>query len=207
MGQKRILVVDDEAVLRELLADILAREGHQVDTACDGLAGCGKTGLLRPGQDDSSATMRITLPQEVRMRGDDRQQGAMYSYISPEARVPHDHPLRAIRGLVADCCVSCPRASRGCTPGSAGRRSRRSSCGPSSFNFGLGSAFGDARYSPEGSPARGRPLGLYPLLRALVERIAQGRAQGQLPRATIINAAAGHPTRPHDPRPPRLAVV
>jgi hypothetical protein len=33
------------------------------------------------------------------MRGDDRQQGAMYSYISPEARVPHDHPLRAIRGL------------------------------------------------------------------------------------------------------------
>jgi CheY-like chemotaxis protein len=37
MGQKRILVVDDEGVLRELLADILAREGHQVDTACDGL--------------------------------------------------------------------------------------------------------------------------------------------------------------------------
>jgi len=38
------------------------------------------------------------------------------------------------------------------------------------------------------------------------ERIAQGRAQAQLPRATIINAA-GNPTRPHDPRPPRLAVV
>ncbi len=37
MGQKRILVVDDGDVLRELLADILAREGHQVDTACDGL--------------------------------------------------------------------------------------------------------------------------------------------------------------------------
>src|SRR6476660_9391239 len=37
MGQKRILVVDDEDVLRELLADILAREGHQVDTACDDL--------------------------------------------------------------------------------------------------------------------------------------------------------------------------
>ena len=37
MGQKRILVVDDEDILRELLADILAREGHQVDTACDGL--------------------------------------------------------------------------------------------------------------------------------------------------------------------------
>jgi len=36
------------------------------------------------------------------MRGDDRQQGAMHSYISPEARVPHDHPLRVIRGLVDD---------------------------------------------------------------------------------------------------------
>ena len=34
------------------------------------------------------------------MRGDDRQQAAMFSYISPEARVPRDHPLRAIRGLV-----------------------------------------------------------------------------------------------------------
>jgi hypothetical protein len=36
MGQKRILVVDDEDVLRDLLAEILTREGHQVDTACDG---------------------------------------------------------------------------------------------------------------------------------------------------------------------------
>ena len=34
------------------------------------------------------------------MRGDDRQQAAMFSYISPEARVPRDHPLRAIRVLV-----------------------------------------------------------------------------------------------------------
>ena len=34
------------------------------------------------------------------MRGDDEQQGAIYSYISPEARVPQDHPLRAIRALV-----------------------------------------------------------------------------------------------------------
>ena len=34
------------------------------------------------------------------MRGDDQQQGAMYSYLSPEARVPQDHPLRAIRAMV-----------------------------------------------------------------------------------------------------------
>jgi len=44
------------------------------------------------------------------------------------------------------------------------------------------------------------------ILQKVQERIAQGRAQGQLPRATIINAA-GDPARPHDPRPPRLAVV
>jgi transposase len=31
------------------------------------------------------------------MRGEDRQQGDMFSYISPEQRVPKDHPLRAIR--------------------------------------------------------------------------------------------------------------
>lgn len=31
------------------------------------------------------------------MRGDDVQQSAMWSYLSPEARVPADHPLRAIK--------------------------------------------------------------------------------------------------------------
>jgi transposase len=34
------------------------------------------------------------------MRGDDPQQVAMFSYISPEDRVPPEHPLRAIRALV-----------------------------------------------------------------------------------------------------------
>ena len=34
------------------------------------------------------------------MRGDDRKQSAMFSYLSPEARVPQDHPLRAIRAMV-----------------------------------------------------------------------------------------------------------
>jgi len=31
------------------------------------------------------------------MRGHDHQQAAMFSYLSPEQRVPSDHPLRAIR--------------------------------------------------------------------------------------------------------------
>jgi transposase len=34
------------------------------------------------------------------MRGDDRQQGAMFSCISSEQRVPADHPLRPIRQMV-----------------------------------------------------------------------------------------------------------
>jgi len=36
------------------------------------------------------------------MRGDDREPGALFSYISTEARVPVDHPLRAMRLLVDD---------------------------------------------------------------------------------------------------------
>jgi transposase len=34
------------------------------------------------------------------MRGDDRQQSAMFSYLSREARMPQDHPLWAIRTIV-----------------------------------------------------------------------------------------------------------
>ena len=34
------------------------------------------------------------------MRGDDRQQGGMFSYVSLEDRVPAKHPLRKIRSLV-----------------------------------------------------------------------------------------------------------
>ena len=34
------------------------------------------------------------------MRGDDQQQNHIFSYLSPEARVRQDHPLRAIRAMV-----------------------------------------------------------------------------------------------------------
>lgn len=34
------------------------------------------------------------------MRGHDRQQADMFSYLTPEQRVPQDHPLRTIRDLV-----------------------------------------------------------------------------------------------------------
>ena len=34
------------------------------------------------------------------MRGDDTQQGHMWSYIQPEPRVPQDQPRRPIRAMV-----------------------------------------------------------------------------------------------------------
>jgi len=34
------------------------------------------------------------------MRGDDQQQSGMFSYVSPDERVPQDHPLRSIRTAV-----------------------------------------------------------------------------------------------------------
>ncbi len=34
------------------------------------------------------------------MRGHDVQQGSMWSYLSPEQRVPQDHPLRPIQAMV-----------------------------------------------------------------------------------------------------------
>jgi transposase len=39
------------------------------------------------------------------MRGPDHQQAAMFSYLSPEQRVPSDHPLRAIR-LITDTILN-----------------------------------------------------------------------------------------------------
>ncbi|MCH8844588.1 MAG: IS5/IS1182 family transposase, partial [SAR324 cluster bacterium] len=33
------------------------------------------------------------------MRGQDTQQGALFSYVSLEERIPADHPLRAIRAM------------------------------------------------------------------------------------------------------------
>src|SRR5262245_60572548 len=44
--------------------------------------------------------IRIFLTRSYPMRGDDLQQDAMFSYLSPAQRVPADHPLRPIRRMV-----------------------------------------------------------------------------------------------------------
>ena len=33
------------------------------------------------------------------MRGTDQKQSTMFSYVSPESRIPDDHPLRATREM------------------------------------------------------------------------------------------------------------
>ena len=43
------------------------------------------------------------------MRGDDQQQNHMFSYLSPEARVRKDHPLRAIRATVDELLTELSR--------------------------------------------------------------------------------------------------
>jgi transposase len=47
------------------------------------------------------------------MRGDDRQQGAMFSYVSLEQRVPESHPLRPIRAMVDQALVELSAAFEG----------------------------------------------------------------------------------------------
>ena len=47
------------------------------------------------------------------MRGDDKQQSGMFSYISAEQRVPQSHPLRPLRGMVDEALAEMsPRFTR-----------------------------------------------------------------------------------------------
>src|SRR6478672_1658878 len=43
------------------------------------------------------------------MRGDDQQQNHIFSYLSPEARVRKDHPLRAIRAMMDEILTQLSR--------------------------------------------------------------------------------------------------
>ena len=43
------------------------------------------------------------------MRGADSKQEAMFSYVSPEERVPVKHPLRPIRAMIAEALAQMDR--------------------------------------------------------------------------------------------------
>lgn len=49
MTPKRILIVDDEAPIRQLLADYLGQLGYQTDEACNGLKALQKLKTFDPG--------------------------------------------------------------------------------------------------------------------------------------------------------------
>ena len=61
------------------------------------------------------------------MRGDDQQPDGLFSYVSPEQRVPADHPLRRSAKLADEVLKRLRRGSINFTP-SAGHRSRQRSC-------------------------------------------------------------------------------
>ena len=43
------------------------------------------------------------------MRGADSKQEAIFSYASPEARIPAKHPLRPIRAMIAEALTQMDR--------------------------------------------------------------------------------------------------
>jgi transposase len=51
--------------------------------------------MLIPTYDDAPNRLKGSVP----MRGDDPRHDGMFSYITPEARVRPDHPLRPIRRM------------------------------------------------------------------------------------------------------------
>ena len=62
------------------------------------------------------------------MRGMFRDQGALFSYVSPESRVPPGHPLRRIRALVRDVLKELSRSFARLYARKGGHRCRRNSC-------------------------------------------------------------------------------
>jgi transposase len=58
------------------------------------LAGCWKTPF------PTTADVVIRKEGGESMRGDDGEQGSMFSYRSLEERIPRDHPLRPMRAMV-----------------------------------------------------------------------------------------------------------
>ena len=76
------------------------------------------------------------------MRGDDRQPDAMFSDVSAEQRVPMDHPLRAIRGLVDEVLRDMTREFDGLyarvgRPSIPPERLLRANCSRSSIRFAV----------------------------------------------------------------------
>src|SRR6516162_4582545 len=78
--------------------------GRLVGTFEPALAGCGKS---RPiGRDIGYNPRRVTRCGGRPMRGWDTRSDALFSYVSCEARVPKDYPLRPIRRIVDEALAA-----------------------------------------------------------------------------------------------------
>jgi hypothetical protein len=62
------------------------------------------------------------------MRGRFEDQGGLFSYVSPEGRVPKDHPLRAVREIMRFVLHRLDGDFAELYADKAGRRFRPSSC-------------------------------------------------------------------------------
>jgi hypothetical protein len=57
--------------------------------------------------------VKLSQSRRTEMRGDDRRQGSMFSYVSLEQRVPESHPLRPLRAMVDQALVELSPAFEG----------------------------------------------------------------------------------------------
>jgi hypothetical protein len=62
------------------------------------------------------------------MRGEDQRSEGFFSYVRLEARIPPDHPLRAIRDLADAALRELSPAFNRLMPAMGAHRSRRSGC-------------------------------------------------------------------------------
>src|SRR2546427_1583232 len=62
----------------------------------DRFTGCGKTRLMNRSLHETESAESC---YKASMRGNDEQQGAVFSYVSAEQRIAADHPLRRIRAM------------------------------------------------------------------------------------------------------------
>ena len=57
---------------------------------------------------ENSLVSTTQADKKADMRGQDEQQLGVFSYVSPEQRIPHDHPLRQLR-VMADEALREPK--------------------------------------------------------------------------------------------------
>src|SRR5262249_23450250 len=93
-----------DAALRQCCSLSAAILGPDGSVSVQPLAGSGKS---RPfGQILGHNRRRVTRCGGRPMRGWDAKSDALFSYVSCEARVPKDHPLRPIRRMVDEALVA-----------------------------------------------------------------------------------------------------